>query len=404
MPLSAVLPARHEVRHGSGSAPTGSRPTIVLECLSATSGGGQTYLANLFKSVPEEFLNRHRIIALISLGAEALRTNDRIEYIAPPSASKGLLSRWAWTTLKLPALLRDLQADVLYCPGGPLSTRNGPWRTAVAFQNTLPFSLADRKRYPPGYERTRLFLLNRILSRSFRTADLVIFLSEHGRSVIQDEHRIPTRHSVVIPHGIHEAFRHQADSADLPPSLGRQPYVAYVSIFDVYKAQLEVVRAWRLLRERRRTPEKLVLVGKHVNQEYATSVLAEIERSGLQEEVIVCGGLPHHQLPSIYQHAAINVFASTCENCPNILLEALSAARPVISSRHAPMPEFAGDAALYFSPESPEELAAQLARVLDDQTLGNRLGQHAAKLATRYTWESTARATWSALGELAANR
>jgi len=102
-------------------------------------------------------------------------------------------------------------------------------------------------------------------------------------------------------------------------------------------------------------------------------------------------------MPAVYQHALLNIFASQCENCPNILLEALAAGRPVVVSNRPPMPEFAGDAAVYFDPQSPNELADVLASVLDDSAAMADLSAKAEKRAFLYDWKSTAMATWKAI-------
>ena len=65
------------------------------------------------------------------------------------------------------------------------------------------------------------------------------------------------------------------------------------------------------------------------------------------------------------------------------------------------MPEFAADAALYFDPYSPEKLAVQLARLLDDPALQKRMGQRATLRSAEFQWEASARNTWFALRDLA---
>ncbi len=178
-------------------------------------------------------------------------------------------------------------------------------------------------------------------------------------------------------------------------------YVAYVSIVTVYKAQLEVVRAWALMRKARRSSEKLLFVGPS-NHEYEEKVRHLIADLGLQDEVILLGDVPYDALPAVYHAAVANIFASSCENCPNILLEALAAGRPVLCSDYQPMPEFAGDAALYLDPYNPQSLAARLCEVLDDPRLSVELGRRSRERSAEFQWKRSAEATWQALSDLAA--
>jgi glycosyltransferase involved in cell wall biosynthesis len=389
----------HPAWQGAVSLPVPPlRKVIFVDALSALQGGGQTYLINLFKYIPPSIRTDCRIVALLPQGSgSTFNLGSDIEVVSSVFASRGLMFRLIWSNLVMPALLKQMKADVLYCPGGFVSTF-GPWKTAVAFRNMLPFSPEERRRYPLGYMRTRLAILRWVQARSFKRADLVIFISLFAKSVIDVVVGPRAGVSRVIPHGISDRFRALSSKPlriDLPDR-----YVSYVSILNVYKAQIEVVRAWHLLRSRKQVNEKLLLVGPS-NDQYGTQVAKVIEELNLQDEVWIVGNVPYDELPSLYQGAVINLFASSCENCPNILLEALSAGRPVLSSDYQPMPEFAADAALYFDPYSPEKLCAQLERLLDDPALQESMGLRAAVRSESFQWEESARNTWLALRDLA---
>lgn len=372
--------------------------TIVVEGLSARLGGGQTYVRNLFQYYPG--YPDVRVVGVVPAGDRGFfDCNPKIELIAPELASRNIANRLIWNRARLPGLLRKLDARVLFCPGGFLATRPPPpCRTAVTFQNMLPFAPEERGRYPLGFSRGRLVLLGSVQAASFRDADLVIFISEFARAVIELD--VPHRRgqSVVIPHGLSDDFRNKQPRPD-DPRLPKE-YVAYVSIVTVYKAQLEVVRAWHELRSRRATPEKLVLIGPEYAP-YGRRVDALIRELGLEQEVIRLGNVPYAQLPGYYQHARVNVFASSCENCPNVLLEKLAGGRPVVCSDYPPMPEFGGDAVLYYDPYNPSQLTGALASLLDDPAAQDTWGARALRRAAEYQWPKAARETWDALRALA---
>ncbi len=262
----------------------------------------------------------------------------------------------------------------------------------------LPFDPVERKRYPYGYLRTKFLLLRLAQGVSFRDADLVIFISEYAKSVI--DRCIPRRQgrSTVIPHGLSDHFRQPVTS--VPAEIGGIEYALYVSTLDFYKAQLEVVLAWAMLKERRTTNEKLILVGPE-NPVYGKRVRELIHSLGLQNDVIITGNISYESLPAYYHGAKINLFASSCENCPNILLEAMAAGRAVLCSNRSPMPEFAGNAVTYFDPYNSKQLAGLLERFLDDAALREQMGTMALDHSRRYQWGESARKTWSVLAELA---
>jgi glycosyltransferase involved in cell wall biosynthesis len=267
----------------------------------------------------------------------------------------------------------------------------------------IPFDRVQRARYPLGYTRVRNWLLERAMLRSMLRADLVIFVSDFARRVIELRVQERIKRAVVIPHGVGPEFRVGSGPVQRPRWLPAGNYLLYVSTFDVYKAQLEVVRGFSLLKARRGGTEKLVLVGSEKqNPNYSSKVRAEIMRLGLEEDVSIVGLVPHQELPGVYQNALINVFAAESENCPNILLEAMAAGRPVVSSSIPPMPEFGGDAVVYFNPREPEDFADKVGKIMDDPSALRTLGQRAAERALRYDWEVAAAATWQTIFGVAA--
>ena len=365
---------------------------VVINALSARLGGGQTYLINLLRCIPA----REELEVSI-LGPNSLRASiDHVDL-------RWLLPSWP---VENPGILQELGADVLFCPGGVVATPAPKGcKVVTMFRNMIPFDLVQRERYPLGYMRVRNWLLERSLLRSMLRADLVIFVSQFAKQVIERRAPGQIRRSAVIPHGVGPEFRLADAPAARPSWLPRENYLLYVSTFDVYKAQVQVVREFALLKQRRTGQERLVLVGSDSqNPQYAQAVRDEIHNLGLEGQVIILGLIPYRELPALYQHAAVNIFATESENCPNILLEAMAAGRPVVCSSFTPMPEFGGDAVSYFNPRKPSDLATKVSQVLDDPSFSLSLGERAAARASNYNWEAAASSTWKILQSLASKK
>jgi len=264
----------------------------------------------------------------------------------------------------------------------------------------LPFDPVQRSRYPVGYARAKAHVLEHVLLRSMVRADLVIFVSDHAKKVIQARAGGRIRNATVIPHGVSDDFRHPDPRTPRPAWLPAEEYVLYVSTFEPYKSHREVVQAFALFKALHPGPEKLLFVGRETVRAYADSVRREIDRLRLNRDVILAGSQSHAQLPVIYQYARAGIFASECENCPNILLESMAAGVPMAVSNHAPMPEFAGDAVTYFDPQRPEQLADRLAALLADQGLARTLSTRSKDRSSLYDWRLTAQRTWDSILEL----
>lgn len=372
---------------------------ILINALSARQGGGQTYLINLLQHQPTG-----NCIEIFLLAPPSLKLPERmlgVTWVPTAFPVENPFLRALWEKFWLPVLLRRLKIDVFFCPGGTVgTTAPAGCKTVTMSRNMLPFDVRQRNKYPFGYDRFRNWALSKTLLRSMLKADLVIFISKYAEAVIKDLAHGALKKTAVIYHGVNPCFRIEPGK-ELPRPSWVPPggYLLYVSTLDVYKAQIEAIQAYAILKMKRQTREKLLLVGFE-NAWYGKKVRAEIARLRLEQEVIIVGSIPYDQLPAVYQHAALNIYASETENCPNILLEALAAGRPVVSSNRPPMPEFGGDAAVYFDPSAPHELADAILSVIDDPGRQAHLSSMAYEQSRLYGWQSSARLTWDAIEQL----
>ncbi|POF39760.1 hypothetical protein B0D71_23990 [Pseudomonas laurylsulfativorans] len=373
---------------------------IVFNALSARLGGGQTYLINLFQFVPD---NADLEILVFAPASLKLPDHPRIKRVEPAWPTENPIVRAVWERWVLPGILKAEKADVLFCPGGVVGTSvPAGCKVATMFRNMIPFDLRVRKSIPLGLQRLRNWLLNRIMLKSMREADLTIFISNYARSVIESLTNI--KNAVTIPHGIGSVFRTHSDSAvPRPEFLPVGEYVLYVSRFDVYKHHYEVVSAYAELPNELRARFPLVLVGE-TNLPEAERVKTLVSTLGLKDQVLLLGAIPYQSLPPLYHHAYLNLFASSCENCPNILLEALASGRPMVCSSVMPMPEFGAEAALYFSPFDSKDIKNVLSEALTSPALLEKLSVAAATQSDKFDWEKTSRKTWSELLALAVSR
>jgi glycosyltransferase involved in cell wall biosynthesis len=371
---------------------------ILINALSARQGGGQTYLANLMRALPEQ-----EDIVLYVLAPEALiiPVSERIVKLSVPNFTSSALLRAVWESVRIPAIIFRYQIDVLFCPGGLINN----WvprscATVTMFRNMIPFDPRVTALYPVGYQRVRNWLLKRSMLRSMQQADLVIFISDYARSIVQEAAKSKCINGVTIPHGLGDRFKMPDQWRKNPiPSVVDTEYILYVSLFERYKNHLNVVEGFYKLIQARNTKERLVLAGLN-EMPMGPIVKKRILELGLGDSVVLLGSVPYESLPSLYANAKVNIFASECENCPNILLEAMGAGRPTIVSESEPMPEFGGDAVVYFDPRSPLDLCEKMLGVIDNQTLMEKLGAQSAERARVYDWSFTASKTWAEMARL----
>lgn len=110
-----------------------------------------------------------------------------------------------------------------------------------------------------------------------------------------------------------------------------------------------------------------------------------------QDALLRVGYVSDGELKALYQHASCFVFPSFYEGFGLPPLEAMACGCPVIASTAPAVREVCGDAALYFDPHRPEELAQRLREFFADPGLRPRLAAAARERTAAYDWERNAR-------------
>jgi len=330
---------------------------ILINAMSASSGGGVTYIKNLCNYCGS---NDESVIFLftpqnIGLYETVLLKYKKIRYEVIPQGNRPVI-RALWEIFILPKFIRELGVNVYYNPGGINVTRMPPGvESVVTLRNMLPFNEVGNKSYPRfSPQRARNYILKLVYLLSYRLSDKVIFISKYSRSVVEKHYNQVVNKSTVIEHGFDPLFL-QIDTGKCNINIPSEDYILYVSVFDYYKNQLEVIIDYKAYRDKGGRA-KLVLVGKVINN-YGKEVLNKINEMELQDYVIHYDGVRHEDLPQLYKNAKILLFASHCECCPNILIEMMSFSKPIVCSSYPPMPEFGQKSVVYYDPHSTGELA-----------------------------------------------
>jgi len=119
--------------------------------------------------------------------------------------------------------------------------------------------------------------------------------------------------------------------------------------------------------------------------------LDELARSlGVSEQLHFLGFVSPEELQSIFRAATAMVFPSKFEGFGLPVLEAFHAGAPVLSSNATVLPEVAQDAALYFDPDAPTELANLMIRMLDEPGLRESLIAKGKTILSQFSIDDTA--------------
>jgi len=118
-------------------------------------------------------------------------------------------------------------------------------------------------------------------------------------------------------------------------------------------------------------------------------LLAALEKEATGLPVTFAGRIDPADLPAEYRRARVLVMTSTTEGMPNVILEAMAAGVPVVSTPVGSIPDIVkpDETGFLFPVGDAEALAAHLTRLFGDRALRDRLAAGAFAEARRYSWE-----------------
>jgi glycosyltransferase involved in cell wall biosynthesis len=382
-------------------ADRGDGLVVGIDASNIRAGGGVTHLAQMLAAATLPGIGIGRVIVwggkatLVRLPNREWLTKTHVSWL-----ERSLPLRTLWQQLRLPYAARRAGCSVLFSPGGRLPVFARMPCVTIS-QNMLPFEPRERRRFGAfSWMYWKLRLLRWLQVRSFHRATGVIFLTRYARAAIRAQ--VTVRRDALVPHGIESRFFMAPPRARSPEECTEaEPFrLLYVSIVDVYKHQDRVAEGIARLRTQG-LPVVVDFVGPAYGPAFARlqRVMQRLDNAG--QFLRYLGPVPFEQLHMVYAQADAFVFASSCENLPNILLEAMAAGLPIACSNRGPMPEVLGDAGIYFDPEQTGQIADAVERLYRDPQLRVRLASDAQRLARGYSWESCARETLSFIASIA---
>lgn len=136
---------------------------------------------------------------------------------------------------------------------------------------------------------------------------------------------------------------------------------------------------------------KLVITGK-IEKHY-DELMAWARQRPIHDHIIFTGFVSNAELKWEFENCEAYVFASLSEGFGLPPLEAMAHKAPVVSSNASCMPEVYGDAAHYFDPRSPKDMAQKIAEVIDNPALKKQLIANGQKQLKKYSWTRMAEET-----------
>jgi len=269
-------------------------------------------------------------------------------------------------------------------------------------RDMLSYEPGEINRYGLSLSRIRLIILKYVQNKSFRRASSVIFLTSYASNVIQKSCG-KLENYFIIPHGVSDSFRKQKKNK-IQLFDNSEIVCLYVSNIAPYKHQWTVVEAISNLKDKGYNI-KLRLTGgggagnASVAQEKLNYAIQKFDPDNTFVEQL--GYINQSSLPDLLSNSDIFIFASSCENMPNTLIESMSMGLPIACSDRGPMPEVLRDGGVYFNPEDYASLVNALEKLILDNDMRIAIAKRAKELSNEYSWERCSDETFSHLVQTA---
>ncbi len=228
----------------------------------------------------------------------------------------------------------------------------------------------------------RLLILKYVQIWSLKNATKSVFLTNYAKYIIEKASNY-SFNSIQIPHGIDQLDfdiikKHNNFSEDFIE-------IVYVSNFDLYKNQDNVISAFKTL-SKKYNNIRLHLVGAFSHKSFYEKCIKIADND---KKIFFHGSIVHSSISSYLNSADILLFASSCENMPNTLLEYMTAKKPILCSNKGPMPEILGQWDYYFNPEQVSSIVFNLERLLSDFKLWDDMSRIAFERVQKYSWKKS---------------
>lgn len=229
--------------------------------------------------------------------------------------------------------------------------------------------------------------------RNIRAARTVVTISEYSRQRILGLYPMDPSRVCVIPFGVDSdrfrpASEEEKEASRRAFGLSGSSFVVLFVGSEQRRKNLGTLVAG-LAKYRKKEPD-LVFVKAGVAQSKVgrRRFYSDLKANQMEQATILMDDLSDYQIVQLYRAADVLAFPSVEEGWGVPVLEAMASSLPVISSRIAPVVEFAGNSVLYVDdPYSPRDWSMAFGRLAADRSLRECLREAGRERALALTWD-----------------
>ncbi len=322
-----------------------------------------------------------------------LRKNN-FDYKLPSENFKKVLADCSWYSFceqtKFLFQIKKEKLDLMHFPHF-----NAP---IFYFKNRITTIHDLTPKYFPGHKmnsffRKKAFWL--VFNASLKFSKNIIAVSEYTKNEIVSFSK-KTKDKI---HVVYQGIPYRKKDGWLPKEKSefkrefniKKPYIFYSGVWRSHKNLVGLVKALFILRKKYKKDICLVLGGKE--DKLYPEVRKTWEKLRLSKYIITPGFIDPKDMGDFLKNAEVFVLPSFLEGFGFGPLEALSYQTPCAVSETGALKESLGNAALFFDPQNPEDIAKKVNILLENKKIREKLIQNGKEVLKKYSWEECAKKT-----------
>jgi len=339
---------------------------ILLDARKIEDYGIGTYIQNLFQGIADSEMFECRAIHL---------RGTRYIDLPPESYIRVSSKNYDWKEhLEIPFKTGRMKDFYYFSPHYvfPLLVKN---KLFVTVHDLIHF------KFPDLFKPALRVELGKFFMRQVKKRAICVFtVSQTTKQDLQELFDFEDYRIKVIYNGISDSFFQSS-----PQISGLSfPYVLYTGNLKPHKNLSTLLKAFSLVKERF-SELRLVLVGIDPDKNFY-QLIRDLK---LKQRIVIKRYQPQEDVIRFLDGAEFFIFPSLYEGFGLPPLEAMARRKAVISSSGGSLGEILGDSALYFQPDSADELAEKISLFMEDRDLREDYEQRGFEHSSQFRWEKT---------------
>jgi glycosyltransferase involved in cell wall biosynthesis len=370
---------------------------ILIDASTVTSqiDGLSHYIINLIKYLPEPSFDKFEYSVVINKGLKRkaltdLFTNRNIQVIEANIASIGPRRDWDmfWFLRKYK---NDFDLIHITSSNYPFALKNG-----ICTVHDITFKkYFDNPRFTfnlaPVY-------MDWVIKAALRNTKAIITVSKSTKNELIKAYQLDEEVSQKIHPVWHGGWEHlvheiQSDNETCQEELASNGnYLLYVGTHRKHKNISNLLLSFKQALPGIPLNKKLAIIGSEKYLKPADlQVINDINAEGTR--VIFTGYLSQACVDKYFENADAFIFPSLSEGFGLGVIEAFYYNIPLLCSNITSLPEIAGDAALYFNPFKPADIAATITKFYTDENIAQNLAAAGKERLKLFSWKKNAAET-----------